>query len=69
MTEPCSKDGLAVLLRLEQNGEVTILCASTKVYGGQAVWNGMTFHLRHLMRFYLQTNVICAAGYNHEPEK
>jgi len=65
MTEPLSsKDDLAILLYLDQTGELDISGGLNARYGSQAVGNGIVFVLHKLFQFYFVTNVIQAAGYN-----
>jgi len=59
-------EDLAILLELDKAGKLGIRDALNAYHGGQAVGNGTSFLLRHLLRFYISTNLILASGYSLE---
>mmetsp|Transcript_17640 Transcript_17640/g.43413 ORF Transcript_17640/g.43413 Transcript_17640/m.43413 type:complete len:372 (+) Transcript_17640:104-1219(+) len=62
-------DDLAVLLYLDQIGQLNLSGALTEKYGGQAVGHGISFLMDYLVPFYVHCNLIAAADYLLEPEK
>jgi len=63
------ENDVALLLSLDQVGELDIKGALMENYGGQLVGNGIRFLLFHLFWFYVASNLISAAGLWEQPDQ